>query len=90
MTDQPTGDVASVWPNCWRRCRSGRAFDRAMPLPSRLQGQHVVLFDAARLRPKLARHLGRVEAGRVLLEQISLFLNREDSQRLVNERVYRP
>ena len=25
-----------------------------------------------------------------LLEQISLFLNREDSQRLVNERVYRP
>jgi hypothetical protein len=24
------------------------------------------------------------------LEQISLFLNREDSQRLVNERVYRP
>jgi hypothetical protein len=27
---------------------------------------------------------------RRLLEQISLFLNREDSQRLVNERVYRP
>jgi hypothetical protein len=55
------------------------------------------LLCARRERPRRRRSTAHRQnrsscepAHQLTLEQISLFLNREDSQRLVNERVYRP
>ena len=53
----------------------------------------VVLFFSVEEEERvinILHELGMQNDEDVVLEQISLFLNREDSQRLVNERVYRP